>query len=92
MNIETVNRNIIKFDENKIIDIFHFSKDETDQEAVEIRQKCEDYVININDLQNEILIIKKPIRRVNNIIIKSIYSTIISNDVFFLFQFSDFIF
>jgi hypothetical protein len=45
---------------------FYFSKEETDQEAVEIRQKCEDYVININDLQNEILVVKKPHRRVRH--------------------------
>lgn len=42
-----------------------FSKEETDQEAVDIRQKCEDYVLNINDLQSEILIVKNPTRRVN---------------------------
>ncbi len=42
-----------------------FSKDETDQEAIEIRQKCEDYVLNINELQNQILIIKTPHRRVS---------------------------
>ena len=41
------------------------SKEETDQEAVEIRQKCEDYVLSINDLQSEVLVIKTPIRRVS---------------------------
>lgn len=44
----------------------HFSKEETDQEAVDIRQKCEDYVLSINDLQSEVLVIKTPIRRVKN--------------------------
>lgn len=43
----------------------YFSKEETDQEAVEIRQKCEDYVLSINDLQSQILVVKTPIRRVN---------------------------
>ncbi len=52
----------IKFD----IFFLDFSKEETDQEAVEIREKCEDYVININDLQNEILVVKKPHRRVRH--------------------------
>lgn len=42
-----------------------FSKEETDQEAMDIRQKCEDYVLNINDLQSEILVVKNPTRRVN---------------------------
>lgn len=42
-----------------------FSKEETDEEAVNIRQKCEDYVLNINDLQSEILVVKNPTRRVN---------------------------
>jgi hypothetical protein len=42
-----------------------FSKEETDQEAVDIRQKCEDYVINISELQSQILVVKTPIRRVN---------------------------
>ena len=41
-----------------------FSKEETDQEAVDIRQKCEDHVLNVNNLQSEILVIKTPIRRV----------------------------
>ena len=45
--------------------IFRFSKDETDQDAVEIRQKCEDYVLRINDLQSQILVVKTPIRRVS---------------------------
>jgi hypothetical protein len=43
-----------------------FSKEETDEEAVEIRQKCEDYVLSINDLQSQILFVKTPIRRVNS--------------------------
>lgn len=43
---------------------FDFSKQETDQEAVDIREKCEDYVLSINDLQNSILVIKTPTRRV----------------------------
>jgi hypothetical protein len=42
------------------------SKDETDQEAVDIRQQCEDHVLTINDLQNEILVIKTPMRRVSH--------------------------
>lgn len=58
---------LINYDKKKEINIYIyiFSKEETDQEAVEIRQKCEDYVLNINELQNQILIIKTPIRRVN---------------------------
>jgi len=47
-----------------LIIFFNFSKEETDEEAVEIRQKCEEYVININQLQNQILVIKTPYRRV----------------------------
>ena len=43
----------------------YFSKEETDQEAIDIRQKCEDYVLSINDLQSQILVVKTPIRRVN---------------------------
>ncbi|CAF1503942.1 unnamed protein product [Adineta steineri] len=41
------------------------SKEETDQEAVDIRQKCEDYVLSINDLQSQILVVKTPIRRIS---------------------------
>jgi len=47
-----------------LIKFFNFSKEETDEEAVEIRQKCEEYVINIHELQNQILVIKNPSRRV----------------------------
>ncbi len=43
-----------------------FRKEEADQEAVEIRGKCEDYVVNINDLQNQILVVKSPHRRVRD--------------------------
>ena len=54
-----------------------FSKEETDEEAVNIRQKCEDYVLNINDLQSEILVVKNPTRRVNqtsfNWILRSLF-------------------
>ena len=32
---------------------------------MEIRQKCEDYVVNVYNLQNQILVIKTPHRRVN---------------------------
>lgn len=49
----------------------YFSKEETDQEAVNIRQKCEDYVLNISELQSQILIVKTPIRRVNTMNISS---------------------
>ncbi len=45
---------------------FRFRKEEADQEAVEIREKCEDYVVNINDLQNQILVVKSPHRRVRD--------------------------
>ena len=45
--------------------LFYFSKEETDQEAVEIRQKCEEYVLSINELQSQILVIKTPVRRVS---------------------------
>ncbi|CAF3698261.1 unnamed protein product [Rotaria sordida] len=41
------------------------SKEETDQEAIEIRQKCEEYVLSVNDLQSRILIVKTPIRRIS---------------------------
>ncbi|CAF1498579.1 unnamed protein product, partial [Adineta ricciae] len=41
------------------------NKEETDQEAVEIRRKCEDYVLNINDLQSQILVVKTPTRRIS---------------------------
>jgi hypothetical protein len=44
---------------------FYFRKEETDQESNEIRQKCEEYVVNINNLQNQVLFIKTPHRRVN---------------------------
>ncbi|CAF4235657.1 unnamed protein product, partial [Rotaria magnacalcarata] len=40
-------------------------KEETDQEAIEIRQRCEEYVLSVNDLQNRILIVKTPIRRIS---------------------------
>ncbi|CAF3687219.1 unnamed protein product [Rotaria socialis] len=41
------------------------SKVETDQEAIEIRQKCEDCVINIDNLQNQILAVKVPRHRIS---------------------------
>lgn len=64
--------------------IFDFSKEETDEEAIEIRQKCEDYVININDLQNQILFIKTPRRRVSQIIKRILWHvTIIIVDFIF---------
>lgn len=46
--------------------IFDFSKEETDQEGIDIRQKCEDYIINIGELENQILVIKTPHRRVRD--------------------------
>ncbi|CAF4374347.1 unnamed protein product [Rotaria sp. Silwood2] len=42
-----------------------YSKEETDQEAIEIRQKFEEYVININNLQNQIFLVKTPRRRIS---------------------------
>lgn len=44
----------------------YFSKDEADQEAIDIRQRCDDYVLNLNDLQNQILVVKTPQRCVND--------------------------
>ncbi len=43
-----------------------FRKEEADSEVIEIRQKCEEYVININQLENQILVIKTPYRRVRH--------------------------
>ncbi|CAF1347266.1 unnamed protein product [Rotaria sordida] len=42
-----------------------YSKEETDQEAIEIRQKYEEYVINTNSLQNQILVVKTPRHRIS---------------------------
>ncbi|CAF4379977.1 unnamed protein product, partial [Adineta steineri] len=39
------------------------SKEETDEESMDIRKKCEDCVVNLNDLQNQILIVKTPHHR-----------------------------
>lgn len=60
-----------------------FSKDETDQDAMEIREKCEDYVLNISDLQNQILVVKTPIRRVN-LFLFAFYSYYTSNHICFV--------
>ncbi|UJR23775.1 hypothetical protein I4U23_026751 [Adineta vaga] len=40
-------------------------KKETDEEAIDIRQKCEDSFVTINELQNQILIIRTPHRRIS---------------------------
>ncbi|CAF4499977.1 unnamed protein product, partial [Didymodactylos carnosus] len=49
-------------------------KEETDQEAMDIRQKCEDYVVSVNELESHILLVKTPIRRL------SFYNRDISDD------------
>ncbi|CAF1474333.1 unnamed protein product [Adineta ricciae] len=41
------------------------SKKETDEEAVDIRKNCEDSVVTINDLQNQILVVRTPHRRIS---------------------------
>ncbi|CAF1093594.1 unnamed protein product [Adineta steineri] len=41
------------------------SKEETDEESMDIRKKCEDCVVNLNDLQNQILIVKTPHHRIS---------------------------
>lgn len=49
------------------IDLFfsRIRKEETDDEAMEIRQNCEDYVIKVNDLHSDISTSKSPTRRVS---------------------------
>ncbi|CAF3457870.1 unnamed protein product [Rotaria sp. Silwood1] len=42
-----------------------YNKEETDQEAIEIREKFEEYFININNLQNQIFVVKTPRRRIS---------------------------
>ena len=42
-----------------------FSKEETDGEANEIREKCEENVLQIHHLQNQILVVKTPHHRVS---------------------------
>ena len=49
----------------RILLFMFFSKNETDEEAVDIRKNCEDSVVTINDLQNQILVVRTPHRRVN---------------------------
>ncbi|CAF1336094.1 unnamed protein product [Adineta ricciae] len=41
------------------------SKKETDEEAIDIRKNCEDSVVTINDLQNQILVVRTPHRRIS---------------------------
>ena len=55
-----------------------FSKKETDEEAVDIRKNCEDSVVTINDLQNQILVVRTPHRRVNPELIRKNYHEILS--------------
>ena len=41
------------------------SKEETDEEAIEIQEKCDESAVTISNLQNQILVVRTPHRRVS---------------------------